>query len=71
MAAVVATLFIPGGKSLTRQELDQVCQILGIQDPVKKDLPVGAACTYFLLLSANAPLPKDCDGGDNPRMNLG
>ena len=56
MAAVVATLFIPGGKSLTRQELDQVCQILGIQDPAKKDLPVGPACTYFLLLSANAPL---------------
>ena len=57
MATVVATLFIPGGKSLSRHLLNQVCVLLDIPDPLKSQLPVGAACTYYLLLSTNKPIP--------------
>lgn len=70
MAAVVATLFIPGGKSLNRSDLNQVCQLLDIQDPIKSDLPVGDACTYFLLLSSNAPIPTECADMSKPLLRL-
>jgi hypothetical protein len=58
MASVVATQFFAGGKTLSRSELNQVCDILDITEPLKSDLPVGPECTYFLLLSTNSPLPK-------------
>jgi hypothetical protein len=70
MASIVATLFIPGGKSLTRPELDQICDILNITDPLKSQLPVGYACTYYLLLSSNAPIPKDCADMEQPLLKL-
>jgi hypothetical protein len=62
MAATVATLFVPGGgKVLTRDQLNQVCDLLGIPDPPKSLLPSGGACQYYLLLSASAPIPQECD----------
>ena len=61
MAAVVPTLFIPGGKSLTSEELKQVCQLLNIQDPVKSKLPTDGTSTYFLLLSSNGHIPAAAD----------
>jgi hypothetical protein len=70
MASVVPTLFFPGGKSLTRPELDQVCQILDITDPLKSLLPVGDACTYYLLLSTNSPLPQSCADLQKPLMRI-
>lgn len=70
MASVVATLFIPGGKSLDRAGLNQVCDLLNIVDPLKSRLPVGDACTYYLLLSANAPLPETCGDALHPQMHL-
>jgi hypothetical protein len=70
MGTIVATQFYAGGKSITRQELDQICQILDIQDPLKQLLPTGANCTYYLLLSSNAPLPKDCADLSRPLLKL-
>ena len=61
MGATVAVLFVPGGKSLSRSELDQVCNILGIGDPLKTLLPTGEDCTYFLQLSTNTKLPESCN----------
>jgi len=60
MGSTVAVLFVPGGKSLTKAELDQVCDLLGITDPLKNLLPAGPNCTYFLQLSSNAKLPETC-----------
>jgi hypothetical protein len=70
MASVVATLFIPGGKSLDRADLDKVCDLLNIVDPLKSRLPTGPSCTYYLLLSANAPLPDNCGDTDHPLMRI-
>jgi hypothetical protein len=61
MGASVATLFVPGGKpDLKRDELNKLCEILGIPDQIKQGLPVGEKCTYYLLLSTQSKLPKTC-----------
>jgi hypothetical protein len=60
MGSTVAVLFVPGSKSLTKAELDQVCDLLGITDPLKGLLPAGPDCTYFLQLSTNGKLPTAC-----------
>jgi hypothetical protein len=70
MTGVVATMFLPGGKSLSKKELDQVCDILGIADPMKKNLPVGKGCTYYLLLSSNGKIPDKCPEPAQPVMAL-
>jgi hypothetical protein len=50
----------PGG--LTKAELDQICDLLKITDPIKKDLPAGPACRYQLVLQAtNQDIPKKCN----------
>jgi hypothetical protein len=71
MASVVAALSVAGGKSvLSRTELDQICDLMNIKDPVKSDLPVGPACTYYLYLSSTAPIPNDCADANEPLMRL-
>jgi hypothetical protein len=60
MGSIVATLFVPGGKSLNKQDLDKVCDLLDIRDPLKKLLPAGPNCTYYLMLSTNGKIPTEC-----------
>ena len=45
---------------MTKGELDQICDLLKITDPVKKNLPAGTGCRYQLVLQSQKDLPKDC-----------
>lgn len=70
MTGIVATLSVAGGKNLTRQELDAVCNAMGIGDPIKSQLPVGDGCRYLLLLSSNGEIPKTCVDTAQPHLQL-
>jgi len=70
MAAVVASYFSPGGKSLTKEELKQVCDILGIEPDVTNQLPVGDACVYHLFLASQAKIPKSCTNPEEPHFKM-
>jgi hypothetical protein len=60
VGSTIAVQFVPGGKALSKQELDKVCDLLDIRDPLKKLLPAGPNCTYYLQLSTNGKLPEAC-----------
>ena len=62
MSAIVATQRIVGGKpaggkrGLTQSDLNGICRVLGISNP--DNLPVGAKCTYMLVLRTSEKIPK-------------
>ena len=60
MGSTVATLFLPGGKSLNKADLNKVCDLLEIRDPLKGLLPTGDQCIYYLILSTNTQIPTTC-----------
>jgi hypothetical protein len=71
MASVVATLFVIGGTNqLTKVQLGQICDLMGIDPARKALLPVGHGCTYFLQLRGTAELPKTCPDPNHPSMQL-
>ena len=58
MAAVVTADYQLGGASgLTRAQLNQIIQVLGISDPAGK-LPIGNDAKYVLVLQVEAKVPK-------------
>ena len=69
MTGVVTASFIVGARNtsgpgaMTKGELDQICDLLKITDPVKKNLPAGDACRYLLVLQADQDIPKECTSG--------
>jgi len=68
MAATVATLMFLGGKSLSKADLDKVCQVLNIQQP-PNGFPIGDDNTYYLVLSAHADVTKSPETS-KPLMGL-
>jgi len=62
MTGVVTAQFIAGGgkKIASRADLDKVCDILGVKDPVKSNLPISEDCKYFLVLIAEKDTPDSC-----------
>jgi len=59
MGANVTADFKLGGRAgLSREQLNQICQILGIPDPPKGRLPTGRGVKYILVLEAKAKVPK-------------
>lgn len=62
MSAIVATQRIVGGKpaggdqGLSKSDLEQICDLLGIQEPDK--LPTGPKATYLLVLRTSEAIPK-------------
>ena len=63
MGGIVTAQYIIGSKSdLSRQDLDQIIQILDIRDAQGNLVqpPVGAECNYKLVLEKpNQEIPKD------------
>lgn len=58
MGAVVTVDYQLGGTSdLSRDQLNKIIQILGIEDPDGR-LPTGADCRYVLVLERPGKLPK-------------
>ena len=63
MGAIVAARFQVGGKTgITRQDLDRICDLLRITDPVKSHLPAGDHCRYLLILESQEKIPQECPG---------
>jgi hypothetical protein len=61
MGAIVTARFQVGSKTgITRQDLDRICDLLRIADPVKSNLPAGDHCRYVLVLESKAKIPQDC-----------
>ena len=57
-SSVTADLKLGGRGGLSREKLNQLCQILGIQDPPKGRLPTGRGIRYVLVLEAKVKVPK-------------
>jgi len=56
-AIVTANYQLGGSGDLDRDQLNQVIQILGIEDPEGK-LPIGKNCRYVLVLETENKIPK-------------
>jgi hypothetical protein len=63
MGAIVAARFVVGSQTgLPREDLDRICDILRISEPVKSRLPAGQHCRYLLVLESQEKIPQDCPG---------
>ncbi len=68
MASTVATFHFLGGKSLSDDDLQKVCQLLEINPPpAPHKFPTGEDCSYLLVLSTNSPVP---DSGADTSKSL-
>lgn len=61
MGSVVPVSFFIGSASVSdRKKLNKICEILGIKDPPKSIIPLGA--TYSLFLDGSSQIPEKAAG---------
>lgn len=56
-AVVLADYQLGGANDLSRDDLNKVIELLGIEDP-KGKLPLGKKCSYVLVLQTEAQVPS-------------